>query len=328
MDRRHFLLTSLAGVIAVPRAAEAQEAGRVHKFGFLAFSTCQSQDPVFRQFRQALATLGYVEGKNIIIQCSVAADQPDHNRVRAEELVRLKVDLIVAQGTPSALAAQRATRTTPIIMFNVADPVARGLVASLTRPGGNVTGLTNLVEGQTLKSLELLKEGAPRVSRVAVLIDPSNQGQVALSAEQDVAAQTLALKLRRIEVRDGSDLDAAFAAILRDRAQALYLLPLRITPAGAERIMEFAIKHRLPTLGAVSLLYPRVGVLFFYSHSLAEQFQRLAAYVDRILKGAKPADLPVEQPTKFELIINLKTAKALGLTIPSSVLARADQVIE
>jgi putative ABC transport system substrate-binding protein len=212
-------------------------------------------------------------------------------------------------------------------MFNVADPVARGLVASLTRPGGNVTGLTNLVEGQTLKSLEMLKEGAPRISRVAILMDPSNQAQVALSAEQDIAAQTLSLKLQRLNVRGQSDLDATFAALLRERAQALYLFPLRIGQAGAKRIMEFAIKHRLPTLGGVSVLYPQAGVLFFYSHSLAEQFQRLAAYVDKILKGAKPADLPVEQPTKFGFVINLKTAKLLGLTIPQSLLVRADEII-
>ena len=328
LDRRRFLLTSLVCALGAPPAAGAQPAGKPYRIGFLAFSTCQAQDSVFRQFREALATLGYIEGRNIIIECAGTADDPDQNRVRAESLVRLKVDLIVAHGTAAALAAQHATRTTPIIIFNVADPVARGLVASLTRPGGNVTGLTNLVEGQTQKSLEMFKEAAPRLSRVAVLTDPSNQAQVALRAEQEATARTLGLNLQRLHVRRPSDLDAAFDAMLRDRTEALYLLPLRVGPAGTARIMQFAIKHQLLTVGAVSQLYSQAGVLFFYSHSLAEQFHRLAAYVDRILKGAKPADLPVEQPTKFELTINLKTAKALGLTIPPSLLARADQVIE
>jgi putative tryptophan/tyrosine transport system substrate-binding protein len=238
--------------------------------------------------------------------------------------VRLKVDVLLTNSTPSALAAQRATSTIPIIFTFVADPVGAGLVASLGRPGGNITGLSVVGSDAAQKGLELLKEGAPLASRVAIVTDPSNQAQAALVPQQDIAAKALRLHLQRIEVRTPVDLDSAFATILRERLQALYVYPLRIGPPDTERIVEFAVKNRLPHLGATSAGYRTAGFLFFFSHSTAEHYQRLASYVDRVLKGAKPGDLPVEQPTKFELVINLKTAKALGLTIPPYTPVRAE----
>ncbi len=323
-----FALILLAS-LAAPLGVWAQPARQPYKIGFLAFDSCRSQDAsdVVRQFREAMATFGYMDGKEIIIECRVAAGGPDETRIPAQELVRLDMDLIVAQGTPAALAAQRATRTTPIIMFNIADPVARGLVASLARPGENVTGLANLAEGQTLKGFQLLQQAAPQITRVAVFTDLSNEAQAALVAEQDAAARTRGLKLQRVDVRGPSDLDAAFATVLRERAQAIYLYPLRISRADAERIMQFAVKHRLPTMGAVSQVYLAAGVLLFHTHSLEEQYARLGTYVDRVLKGAKPAELPVERPTKFDLVINLKTAKAIGLAVPESLLLQADRVL-
>jgi putative ABC transport system substrate-binding protein len=320
----------LIAVLTAPLDAWAQPAGQRYKIGFLAFDSCGAHSPteVVRQFSDALAALGYLQGKNVTIECRLAAGGPDEAQIPAKELVALRVDLIVAQGTPAALAAQRVTRTIPIIMFNVADPMARGLVLSLAEPGGNITGLANLAEGQTLKGFQLLQEGFPNVTRVAVFTDLSNDAQAALVGEQDNAARIRGLTLQRVDVRSASDLDAAFEAVLRERAQAMYLYPLRIARADAARVIDFAVRHRIPTMAAVSQAYLLAGVLFFHTHSLEEQYSRLAIYVDRVLKGAKPSDLPVERPTKFDLIINLKTARAMGLRIPESLLLRADRVIQ
>jgi len=319
----------LSAFLAAPINTVAQPTGEVRKIGFLAFASCRAQHPddIVRQFREALTTFGYTYGKDFSIECRVAASDRDRALAQAEELVQMKMDILVAQGTPPALAAQRATRTIPVIMFNIADPVRRGLVVSFARPGGNITGLSNLGEGQTLKGFEILQQAAPQLARVAIFTDLSNVAQAALVAEQDAGGQARGLKVQRVDVRGSSDIDAAFAAILRERAQALYLYPLRISEADAKRIIAFSIKHRLPTLSAVDLVYLSAGVLFHYSHSLAEQYHRLAWYVDSVFKGAKPADLPVEQPTKFELVINLRTARAIDLTIPESLLLRAERVI-
>jgi len=317
--------TLTLGLLAAPRAVEAQQVGKVYRIGHLAFSTCPAAPYTNDPLRSALRDLGYVEGRNIVIECRGPAGQAARLNDLAAELVRLKVDVLLAQSTPSALAAQRATTTIPIVVFFVLDPVASGLVANLRRPGGNITGLS-AVGPEATKGLELLKEGVPFVSRVAILFDRSNPAELAQVSQQEIAAKALGLELQRIDVRSPADLDAAFAAILRERAHALYLYPLRIGRPEVERVVGFAVKNRLPTMG---LLGDRTaGVLFFYGPSIVEHYQRLASYVDKILKGAKPADLPVEQPTKFELVINLKTAKALGLTIPPSLLLRADQVIE
>ena len=261
---------------------------------------------------------------------SNAGPQQDTERLPdlAAELVQLKIDVLVADSTPSALAAQRATATTPVVFSSVGDPVGSGLVGSLARPGNNVTGMSALHPGQIMKGVGILKESAPRVTRVAILLDLSNPNHAMQTVEQDAAANAMGLELRRFDVQSSADLDAVFTAIVRERAQALFLRPLRIGRPEADRILKFTVKNRLPTLGLVSPAYKAAGVLLFFTFSPAEQYDRAAIFVDRILKGANPANLPVEQPTKFELVINLKTAKALGLTIPPSLRARADQIIE
>ena len=319
----------LLAPLAPPLLASAQAAGKVHKIGFLAYSgACRSGDPgdVLNDFLQPLAKLGYVEGRNLAVECRLIHGQQEE--AKARELAKLKVDVIVAGGTPTALAARAATRTIPIVMFAVADAVASGLVKSLSHPGGNVTGLSILGGGLTLKSLEVLKQGAPRIERVAILMDPGNQGQLALATEREAAAKSLGLALKQFNVRQSGDLDAAFQALLRDLPDALYIYPLRIAVADAERIMVFAQKHRLPTLGNGSAVHLRAGVLFHYSESLEERYQKVASYVDQILQGADPAILPVQQPTRFDLVVNQKTARALGLTVPTSLLLRASQVLD
>jgi putative tryptophan/tyrosine transport system substrate-binding protein len=326
MDRRRFLLTSLAGALAAPLAAKGQQGGKVYRVGLLPFSaTCPSPSDLFPS---ALRKLGYVEGRNLTIECRAAAGRNEQLRDAAVELVQRGIDVLVAVGTPGAQAAQRASAAIPVVFVTAGDPVGDGLVASFARPGKNVTGVAALSSAQTMKGFEFLKQCAPHITRVAVLVDLSNPAQARLIDEQDVAARAMGLELQRVDVRSSSHLDTAFSALLRDRAQAVFLLPLRISRPDADRIVEFTIKNRLPTLGLVNWLYRPAGFLFFYTFSATEQYDRAAYFVDRILKGANPADLPVEQPTKFELVINLKTAKALGLTIPPSLLARADQVIE
>jgi putative ABC transport system substrate-binding protein len=323
------LIVLFAGTVLLLRVtAEGQPPAKIHKIGLLPFATCRPANDSSDPLRQALAKHGYLEGENIVIECRAAPGHPEQHRTLAKELVNLKVDLLLAQGTPSALAARQATTTTPVVFFGVADPVASGLVMSLARPGGNVTGFSTAGPDQATKSLEVLKQGAPHLTRVAILLDLSNQAEVAQIPEVDAAAQTLGLKVQRVDVRSAPDLDVAFAAVIRERAQGLYLYPLRISRADVERIVSFAAKNRLPSVGVIASGYAAAGVLFFYTNSLAEELQRVGVYVDKILKGNKPADLPVEQPTKYELVINLKTAKALGLTIAPSLLLRADQIVE
>jgi ABC-type uncharacterized transport system substrate-binding protein len=315
------------GLLTAPLAAEGQLASRVYRIGYLSYLGC-SDDPFLRDpFRQGLRELGYVEGRNIVIECRDAPGKPDRFADLAAELVRLNVDVLVAVGTPFALAAKQATGTVPIVMVYIGDPVVSGLVSSLARPGANVTGSSMLASEMVQKNLELLKEAAPSVSRVTVLIDSSNPGQKLPDQQMAVAAKVLGVRPQRVDVRTSADLDAAFAAVLRQRAEALYVYPLPIPPRDVERLAEFAIKNRLPT-ATVHQPYVRAGLLLCYVTDLARQFRRAGIYIDRILKGAKPGDLPVEQPDKYEFIFNLKTARALGLTIPPSLLQRADQVIE
>jgi putative tryptophan/tyrosine transport system substrate-binding protein len=308
MNRRRFLLTSLAGAVAVPLAAKAQHAGGRYRIGFLPFSTCS----VPEAFRSALNSLGYVEGRNVVIECRPAAGPNEGLSDAATELMRLKIDVLVAQGTPAARAAQRATAVTPIVFVTAGDPVGNGLVTSLARPGKNVTGTAAMDPIQTIKGVEFLKEGASSITRVAVLLDLSNPNHGLQMKEQDAAAHAMGLELRRIDLRRPSDLDAAFTAMIRERTQAVFLFPLRIGRPDTDRIVEFTIKNRLPTLGLVDLQYREAGVLLYYTFNRAEQYARAASFVDRILKGANPAEIPVEQPTKFELVINLKTAKTFS----------------
>jgi putative ABC transport system substrate-binding protein len=327
MYRRTFLAGTGAVLLATPLAAEAQpQAGKMYRIGFLRYLGC-ADAAHFADLRQGLRELGYAEGHNLVIECRAAPGKAERIPDLAAELVRLNVDVIVAEGTVSALAAKQATKTIPIVMVYTADPVASGLVSSLGRPGGNVTGSTMLAPEIVQKTLQLLKEAAPAISRVTVLIDSSNPGQTLPDQQMAAAAEILGVRPQRADIVASTDLDKAFAAVLRQRAQALLVYPLPLTPVEFQRVVEFAIKNRLPT-ATLHPTYGRAGLMMFYGTNVADQFRRAGVQIDRILKGAKPGDLPVEQPTKFELVINLKTAKALGLTIPPSLLGRADEVIE
>jgi putative ABC transport system substrate-binding protein len=330
-DLARFTVARLPALLAlalltVSFAAEAQPPGRVYRIGYLRYYAC-AEPAQFTELRQGLRELGYAEGHNLVIECRGAPGQAERIPDLATELVRLNVDVIVAEGTVSALAAKQATRTIPIVMVYIADPVASGLIGSLGRPGGNVTGSTMLAPEIIRKTLQLLKEAVPAISRVTVLIDSSNPGQTLPDQQMAAAAEVLGVRPQRADIVKSSDLDKAFAAVLRQRAQALLVYPLPLTPVEFQRITEFAIRNRLPTV-TWHPAYVREGLLMFYGTNVPEQFRRAGVYIDKILKSAKPADLPVEQPTKFDLIINQRTARALGLTIPPSLLVRADGVIE
>jgi putative ABC transport system substrate-binding protein len=280
-----------------------------------------------KEFLQALRELGYVEGKNIVVEFRSAEGREERLPALAAELASLNVDVIVAPGTASARAARQATKTIPIVYTGGADPVAIGLVASLARPGGNVTGVTSLSRELTGKRLELLKETFPNVALVAVLTRGVNPVTTELLKDTEAAAKAFRLRLQILEVRGPNDFDKAFSAITKQRAGALIELPSPLFHSNRKRIVEFAAKSRLPSVFH-SRDFVDAGGLMCYGEHNAELLRRVAYYVDRILKGTKPADLPVEQPTKFEFIVNLKTAKQIGLRIPPNVLVRADKVIK
>jgi putative ABC transport system substrate-binding protein len=326
MDRRELLMGSLS-LLAAPLAAEAQQTGKVYRIGYLSYRGCPIRPEILGPFRQGLREFGYVEGQNITIECRGAAGAADRFAGLAAELVRLEVDILVAEGTALALAAKHATNTIPIVMIRVGDPVGSGLVISLGRPRGNVTGLSALSD-TVPKALEVLKEAAPSVSRVAVWMDPTNPGQTLTDKQVDVAAKILSITLTRVDVRAPANLDAAFAAVLSRREEALLVYPLPIARRDIRRIAQFAVKHRLLTMAVARPENVREGMLMSYGPNEADSYHRAGAFIDKILKGAKPADLPVEQPTKVELVINLKTAQSIGLTIPQPVLVRADEVIQ
>ena len=322
MDRRTFLGVTL-GTLAAPLAAGAQQAGRIPRIGILRPGS--PPDPLVEAFRQGLHELGYAEGRNISIEYRWAEGRDERLPSLAADLVRLQVDVIVAGA--AAMAAKQATKDIPIVMpLGFSDPVKVGLVASLGRPGGNVTGLTSLSEELPGKWMELIKETLPRVSRVAVLWDPvGDPNQVRVS---ELAARSLDVRLQVLKVGRPDGIDGAFIGAKENHAGALIVLGSPIFYAHRPRLIELAARHRLPTIYPQREFVAGSGGLMSYGADYRDQFRRAATYVDKILKGAKPADLPIEQPTKFELVINLKTAKALGLTIPPSVLGRADQVIE
>ena len=328
MNRRRFLGALSAGLLAAPRVVEAQTAGKVPQVGLLAPRSRSDAAPFVDAFLQGLRELGWVQGKNIGIEYRFAQGRLDRLPALAAELVHLKVDVILAGSTPPVLAAKKATSTIPIVMATSADPVELGLVASLARPGGNVTGLSFSVGLETVnKGLELLKETAPKARRVAVLSNPDNPGNALGIKNIKLTAQSLALQPQFLEVRGPNEFEAAFAAMARARAEALFVVPDSVFGFHRTRLQELAAKSRLPAMYG-SREHTEAGGLMSYAVDLRDSFRRSATYVDKILKGAKPADLPVEQPTKFELVINLKTAKALGLMIPPSVLLRADHIIE
>ena len=313
----------------VPIACEAQQATKVARIGYLSFSLAATPH-IEEAFRQGLRDLGYVEGRNLVIEYRSAEGKPDRLAVLAAELVALNIDVIVAPGTPQALAAKQATRTLPIVFATAADPVGSGLVTSLARPGGNVTGLSILAPALVGKRLELLTQALPGVSRVAVLWQPGGHDERTdndILKEAGVAARVLGVRLQFVEVRGPADFDRAFSDMTRARAGALTVLTGIMFLNERRRLVDLTAKNRLPAVYG-GRDFVDAGGLLSYGPNLADLYRRAATYVDNILKGAKPGDLPVEQPTKFELVINLKTAKALGLTIPPSLLQRADQVIE
>ncbi len=323
------ILTLAFGLLAAPLAAEAQQAAKIPRIGYLVPNLAASPHQ-HEAFRQGLRDLGYLEGRNLVIEYRNAEGKLERLPALAAELVALKVDVIVAApGTLPALAAKQATRTLPTVFIGVGDPVTSGFVTSLARPGGNLTGLSALTPELVGKWLELLKQAVPGVSRVAVLWQPGAVGERTekdLLKEADVAAQALGVRLQFVEARGPADVDRAFLDMTRARAGALTVLSTPMFGSERRRLVELAAKNRLPTVYSFRE-FVDAGGLMSYGPDLADMFRRAATYVDKILKGAKPADLPVEQPTRFELVINLKTAKALGLTIPQSVLIRADEVI-
>ena len=316
------------GLLGAPLAAEAQP-GKVFRIGILA--TVSPGDPagarLWEAFFQGLRELGYVEGQNIAVERRFSEGKAERLPDLAAELVRLKVDVIVAGGSPPPIAAKRATGTIPIVMTNQSDPAGSGLVASLARPGGNITGLSLLSPELVGKQLELLKEVIPRVSRVAVLRNPTNETHALSLKELEDAARSLRVQLQMFQARDPDEFDRAFVAMARERVRTLLILGDPMFFLHRTRIADLAAKQRLPTM-AVAREFAEAGGLMAYGPNLSDLLRRAATFVDKILKGAQPADLPVEQPTKFELVINLKTAKALGLTIPPSILVRADHVIQ
>ena len=330
MDRRRFLLASLAGALVGPLAAGAQQAGKVYRIGIL--GNVPLTDPeganLWGAFIQGLRELGYVEGQNITIEHRSSEGKYERLQALAADLVRVKVDLIVVPTGQNAVAAQRTTRTIPIVAASLGgDPVRTGLIASFARPGGNITGLSFAGPELAGKQIELLKNIVPSAARVAVLVNPTNGSHSAWLREANAATRSLRVRLQALEARTRDQFDGAFAAMTKESAGALLVLPDGMFLLHRAKIADLAAKHRVPAMYGLRE-HVQAGGLAFYGTSLRDSFRRAATYVDKILKGANPGDLPIEQPTKFELVINLKTAKALGLAIPPSLLARADQVIE
>jgi putative ABC transport system substrate-binding protein len=324
--RRAFLGALAVFPLAAPLAAEAQAPAKVPRIGFLAPLTFAA-DTRLDAFLQGLRELGYVDGQTIAIEFRFAEGKSERLPPLAAELVRLKVDVIVATALASTEAAKRATGTIPIVFTVVGDPVAVGLVASLSRPGGNITGLASVAPEVVGKQLELLKEVAPKISRVAILKNPNNPGHTVVLRQAEAAARVLGMQLQILEARIPSEIDAAFAAMRSQRAGGILVARDALVLAQRTQIAALAAKSRLPAVYGFRENV-EAGGLMAYGASVSAMYRRAATYVDKILKGAKPADLPVEQPNKFELVINLKTAKALGLTIPPSLLQRADEVIQ
>lgn len=332
MRRREFITLLGGAATACSAAARSQQSAKVPRIGFLA--TAPFDTPEFREardpFLQGMRELGYVEGQNFIVEYRSAEGKQERFVSLANDLVRINVDLIVALATPHARGAQQATRTIPIVVPAMSEPVADGLVASLARPGGNITGLTTLGAELTPKRLDLLKQALPGLSRVAVLWHPGATSQQTASETwkaTEAASASMRLQLRRVDVPGPAEIDGAFDTIARERSEAILISQSSMFFTERRRIANLVAKHRLPSIFNARE-YAALGGLIAYGASAADRFRRSATYVDKILKGAKPADLAVEQPTTFELVINGKAAKALGITIPSILLSQADEVIE
>ncbi len=329
MERRTFMALVAASVLAAPLAAEALQPGKVYRIGWLVSSSVSPSAHFIDAFRQGMRELGWVEGKNFELEFSRAAGG-NFDRLPAivAELIRLRVDLIVASNTPATVAAKNATSTLPIVIVVVGNPVGRGFVDSIARPGGNITGLTVIDSDIVGKQLQLLKEAIPRASRFSVLRNAATPTGAGLASKNlEVAAQLLGIQPQILAVRSPEEFDDVFSAMIRERSDALLLMSDSMFFAHRTRLADLAVKARLPTMFTTGE-YAEAGGLMAYGANFLYNFRRAAVYVDKILKGAKPADLPIEQPTQFEFVINLKTAKALGVTIPPSLLGRADRVIQ
>jgi putative tryptophan/tyrosine transport system substrate-binding protein len=327
MSSKLFCLALCALLFALCFSAEAQQPTKIPRIGYLSSTSPSTISARVEAFRQGLRELGYVEGKSIVIEYRYAEGKLDRLSALAAELVGLKVDVIVSAGPSPTRSAKQATATIPIVMGFADDPVGSGFAASLARPGGNITGLSTLASEISGKQLELLREIVPKLSRVAVLGSASQPGHPQALREINVAADAFGVQVQYLEVRGPKDIETSFRAANKERANAVLVISTPILASQRRQVADLAVKSRLPTI------YNRPefveeGGLVFYGVSYTDLFRRAATYVDKILKGAKPADLPVEQPTKFELVINLKTAKQIGLTIPPNVLARADRVIK
>ena len=326
MNRKIIICLLTIALLSIAPSIQAQQVKKLPRIGYLTLSGGTSAPE--EAFLQGLRDLGYVEGQNIAIEYRRAAGKTDRLRALAEELVRLNVDIIVARATPSVQAAKDATKTIPIVMAAAADPLGSGFIASLARPGGNITGMSNIMPELAGKRLELLREILPNLSRVAFLAHGGDTAHKLFVKEAQVAADGFRMKLQPLVIGGPEGIESAFSAMTRERAGALIVQPLFINNLGqGPKIAELAVKNRLPT-ASDGALFAEAGGLMYYGPDSLPLFRRAATYVDKILKGTKPTDLPVEQPTKFEFIINLKTAKQIGLTIPPNVLARADRVIK
>jgi ABC-type uncharacterized transport system substrate-binding protein len=327
MDRRTFVGRVASGLLAVPLASLAQPRDRVWRIGMVETVSTELNTANLTAFRQGLRELGYVEGQNLIIEYRSANGRSERFPDYAAELVGLKVDLIVTRGTPASLAAKRATQTIPVVMANAGEPVETGLVTSLAHPGGNVTGLSSVAVHIESKRLGLLRELLPGIARIAALYNMSSPANPPQWKEIETAARSLGVQPQLLDVRKPEDLEPAFDSATKGRADGLIVGQEGLLQANRQLIAELAAKHRLPAIYR-SMEFIEAGGLMAYGPNYPDLYRRAATYVDKIFKGAKPGDLPVEQPTKFELIINLRTAKALGLTVPSALLLRADEVIQ
>ena len=327
MRRRTFISLLGGAAVAWPVATTAQQARRIPRIGFMGTSTPALEANLGGAFREGLGELGYQESRNIIIEYRWADGRYERFPALVADLLAVPVDVIVTAGTPATLAVKNATSTIPLVMIAVGDPVGTGIVPSLARPRGNITGLSSIAPDLEGKRLELLREMIPKLSQVALFLNPTNEFHAVSVRQAFAAAQALGIKLQPLEVRTSEELDGAFAAIVRTKPDALLILADRVFLHNRKRMMDFAAEHRLPSVNAYRELV-EVGGLMSYGPSYEDMHKRAADYVDKILKGAKPGDLPVEQPSKFTLILNVKSAKALGLEIPPMLLARADEVIE
>jgi len=327
MSRRMMVFVLSVAILVCTHPADAQQTKKPPRIGYLTASTPAAQLPSSKALREGLRELGYIEGQNIAIEFRYAEEKPERLPILAAELVRLKVEVIVTGGPTATRTAKEATNTVPVVMSQDNDPVGNGFVVSLARPGGNITGLATLSPELSGKRLELLKEIVPKLNRVAVLGTSTNPGNAQGLKETELAAKAFRVQLQYLDVRDHKDIEIAFREASRERADAVLVLGGPVVLPQRTKVAELAVKNRLPAI------YNRpefveAGGLVSYSASYTDMSRRAATYVDKILKGAKPADLPVEQPTKFEFVINLKAAKQIGLTIPPNVLARADKVIK